>query len=146
MDGAMVWGLILAGALGLLIYIWRRNLAPKPVVRAVSYRCVGVEALDPHAACSAVREMAGQRFLAGQAPQIPVPGCSARRCMCKFVHFDDRRSGDRRSHRGQVVRSLKTLDWLERRTARGRRKSDRVAPLDDAAMQAAIAEKRRRSR
>lgn len=146
MDGVAVWGVILAGAVGFLIYLWKRSHAPKPVVRAISYRCVGIETPDPHAACSAVRALSGHRFLAGQAPQIPVPGCSAARCTCKFVHFDDRRSGDRRGVRGQYVRSLKSLDWAERRSPRGRRKADRAAPLDEAAMQAALAAKRRRGR
>lgn len=146
MSVGLIWGILAVVVAGILIYLWKRKQAPKPVVRAISYRCVGIESPDPHAACSAVRAMAGHRFLAGQSPQIPVPGCSAPRCSCKFVHYEDRRAGDRRGTRGQQVRSLKSLDWAERRSPRGRRKADRAARMDEAAMQAALAEKRRRGR
>ena len=48
--------------------------------------------------CSAVNRMAGQRFLASQAPDLPLRDCDAAECDCHFVHHDDRRSGkDRRS-------------------------------------------------
>jgi len=49
-------------------------------------------------ACAAVSEISGQRFLASQAPDLPLPGCDADQCDCRFIHHDDRRSGkDRRS-------------------------------------------------
>jgi hypothetical protein len=33
-------------------------------------------------ACSAANEIAGQRFLASEAPTIPLPGCHASECDC----------------------------------------------------------------
>jgi hypothetical protein len=49
-------------------------------------------------ACSAANNIAGQRFLASQAPSLPLPDCDADACECHFVHHDDRRTGkDRRS-------------------------------------------------
>ncbi len=49
-------------------------------------------------ACSQANELAGQRFLATEAPEIPLPGCSSSNCECHFVHYKDRRAGkDRRS-------------------------------------------------
>lgn len=49
-------------------------------------------------ACDSARELAGQRFLASDAPRLPLRDCVADRCECRFVHHDDRRSGrDRRS-------------------------------------------------
>jgi len=49
-------------------------------------------------ACSAANEMAGERFLATEAPEIPLPGCASSNCECHFVHYKDRRAGkDRRS-------------------------------------------------
>ena len=49
-------------------------------------------------ACRAATELAGQRFLAAEAPNIPLPACNAAECSCRFVHHKDRRSGkDRRS-------------------------------------------------
>ena len=49
-------------------------------------------------ACSAANEIAGQRFLAAEAPNLPLPGCDAAECECHFTHHNDRRTGkDRRS-------------------------------------------------
>ena len=49
-------------------------------------------------ACSEANKIAGQRFLASQAPDLPLPDCDAAECDCHFVHHDDRRTGkDRRS-------------------------------------------------
>jgi len=49
-------------------------------------------------ACSAANEIAGQRFLATEAPNLPLPGCDAAECDCHFTHHNDRRTGkDRRS-------------------------------------------------
>ena len=49
-------------------------------------------------ACSAANNIAGQRFLAAEAPNLPLPGCDAAECECHFTHHNDRRTGkDRRS-------------------------------------------------
>jgi hypothetical protein len=49
-------------------------------------------------ACRAATEIVGRRFLASEAPSIPLPACDATECDCHFVHHEDRRSGkDRRS-------------------------------------------------
>lgn len=49
-------------------------------------------------ACNEANEIVGKRFLASEAPDIPLPGCTSSNCECHFVHYRDRRSGkDRRS-------------------------------------------------
>ena len=49
-------------------------------------------------ACMAANEIAGQRFLASEAPTLPLPACDAAECDCHFIHHNDRRAGkDRRS-------------------------------------------------
>lgn len=49
-------------------------------------------------ACNEANEIAGQRFLATEAPEVPLPGCTSSNCECHFVHHNDRRTGkDRRS-------------------------------------------------
>ena len=49
-------------------------------------------------ACSAANDIAGERFLAAEAPNLPLPGCDAAECECHFTHHNDRRTGkDRRS-------------------------------------------------
>jgi hypothetical protein len=71
----------------------RISLGPKDASR---YHAVSIK---PGAyACRAVTEIAGERFLASEAPGMPLPGCDAAECDCHFIHHKDRRSGkDRRS-------------------------------------------------
>jgi hypothetical protein len=47
-------------------------------------------------ACAAVRLLEAKRFLAKEAPRLPLPNCTARNCGCRFVHYDDRRGEERR--------------------------------------------------
>jgi hypothetical protein len=72
-----------------------RRISPAQKDRA-RYHAVSVK---PGAyACSAANDIAGQRFLATEAPSLPLPGCDAAECECHFTHHSDRRSGkDRRS-------------------------------------------------
>ncbi len=49
-------------------------------------------------ACDAAKALEGKRFLATDAPRLPLPECPRDACECRFQHYDDRRSGrDRRS-------------------------------------------------
>ena len=72
-----------------------RRISPVQKDRA-KYHAVSIK---PGAyACSAANEIAGQRFLATEAPNLPLPGCDAAECDCHFTHHNDRRTGkDRRS-------------------------------------------------
>jgi len=47
-------------------------------------------------ACRVARELEGQRYLSNSAPRIPLPGCDASDCSCRFAHHPDRRAGDER--------------------------------------------------
>ena len=75
----------------------RRDRRMSPALKDKSkYHAVSVK---PGAyACSAANQIAGQRFLASEAPTLPLPDCDAAECDCHFIHHDDRRAGkDRRS-------------------------------------------------
>ena len=75
----------------------RKDRRISPVLKDRSrYHAVSVK---PGAyACAAANNIAGQRFLAAQAPTLPLPDCDADECECHFVHHNDRRTGkDRRS-------------------------------------------------
>lgn len=74
-------------------------------------------------ACDAVKRLDGQRFLADAAPGIPVQGCNAPRCGCRFVHHDDRRrDGDRRNPYTQGFGAGASGQYpRERRSGRDRR-------------------------
>lgn len=41
--------------------------------------------------CEAVRKIEDLRFLASEAPRLPLPGCDAVACSCRYRHYDDRR-------------------------------------------------------
>lgn len=72
-----------------------RRISPA-LKKSARYHAVSVK---PGAyACSAANNIAGQRFLAAEAPSLPLPDCDAAKCECHFIHHDDRRAGkDRRS-------------------------------------------------
>ncbi len=78
-------------------------------------------------ACRYAKELSGRRFLARAAPRLPLPGCNALECRCRFSHHDDRRSGkDRRSPfaaRGFGPSGSGSFE-KERRQGAGRRQSD----------------------
>jgi len=63
---------------------------------AKEYRGVTIESSKN--ACSAAADLSGRRFLATAAPPLPLPGCDAAECNCRFVQHQDRRQGsDRRN-------------------------------------------------
>jgi hypothetical protein len=43
-------------------------------------------------ACRFARALSEQRFLMGEEPRIPVPGCDQGNCACRLIPTDDRRS------------------------------------------------------
>jgi hypothetical protein len=48
-------------------------------------------------ACDAAQALSGKRYLANEAPKLPLPDCNAATCKCQIVPLSDRRSGhDRR--------------------------------------------------
>jgi hypothetical protein len=81
--------------------------------------------------CSAIRPFAGRRFGFDEAPALPLPGCTARRCSCTYVGVTERRRDERR---GQVERrSVVRIDdeHADRRSLHGRRRyKERIDPAD----------------
>ncbi len=77
------------------------------------------------AACCRAKELADERFLAGRAPELPLPGCDAASCDCYFVHYDDRRRDqDRRSPFNVNTHQTGTGSFrVERRQGLDRRKA-----------------------
>jgi hypothetical protein len=75
-------------------------------------------------ACDAAKRLADRRFLAREAPPLPLPECRTTHCSCRYVYHADRRSGeDRRSG----LESPFTMAQPNRRVGIGRRSSDKVA-------------------
>lgn len=114
---------------GLLYYRQRKaqqhSESAKPERRVASsdsrYHAVSIR-FDANA-CAAAKALAGSRFLAAEAPTLPLANCDAHSCQCRFVHHHDRRSGkDRRSPfaAGGVPGGTGKFD-TERRTGNDRR-------------------------
>jgi hypothetical protein len=69
----------------------------------------------------AAREAEGKRFLSAAAPMLPLKGCTATKCQCRYVHHSDRRSvRDRRVNFANPHAHAMT----ERRSGAGRRIND----------------------
>ena len=51
----------------------------------------------PLQACEQVLQLNNKRYLAKDAPPLPLSGCQARSCQCHYRHYRDRRGRDRRS-------------------------------------------------
>jgi hypothetical protein len=88
------------------------------------YHAVAIR-IQPYA-CDAARQLEGRRFLASDAPRLPLPDCDRDRCDCRFQHYADRRSHrDRRSPFGSGGTASGTGTFeQERRRTDGRRADD----------------------
>ncbi len=79
--------------------------------------------------CAAVQAIKDKRFLVldKDIPPIPLPNCDAKKCTCIYAHHEDRREedNDRRGPRGlRTDLHSHAMEETERRTKRGRRKTD----------------------
>ena len=77
-------------------------------------------------ACTAAKEIQGERFLASEAPHMPLPDCDVSDCQCRFVHFKDRRTKDDRRNPYSGTMGVATGNLKqEQRTGKDRRESSR---------------------
>jgi hypothetical protein len=125
MGEALIWIVLVAGAAALMLRLFRREEEDSgtsgPLHAVHPYHCVAVQSTAT--ACSAALKLQGRRFLAADAPPIPLSGCTAQTCTCVYAHFDDRRHQMRRDpyvHKALDVEPLA----VERRGLQGRRKTD----------------------
>jgi|GEM_PF-490232 hypothetical protein len=98
---------------------------PRPTPPASAYHAVSIKLAD--FPCNAAQEIAGKRYLSGEAPKLPLPGCTnASSCSCRFVHHKDRRTGkDRRSPFGPAGFGPATGNYSkEQRSGQDRRARD----------------------
>lgn len=94
--------------LALLIAVWllyrsKNRQSPKaepkrPEIsssrRSNEFHAVSIKSVS--SACEAALLLKDKRFLSNDAPQLPLPDCDAARCKCRFVHYQDRRTGEDR--------------------------------------------------
>jgi hypothetical protein len=92
-------------------------------VRRVSrHRWHAVTIAAPANACEAAQACKGKRFLSGDAPLLPLRECDAKRCECRYRHYEDRRGDPRRQD--SKVAAPQGREQTNRRASRGRRASD----------------------
>jgi len=79
-------------------------------------------------ACAAANTLRDRRFLSREAPALPLTGCNAGECTCRYQHYDDRRNAVRRAR--DLAVAIDGYDGQEQRdgSQRGRRKADRKQP------------------
>jgi len=101
---------------------WDRRVgfgAPRP------FCAVSIE--PTQASCSAAESIKAQRFLSADAPSLPLPRCDAPKCVCRYMHFSDRRSGALDRRLGPVEESDESEFWSmrNRRSFLGRRLTEK---------------------
>jgi hypothetical protein len=71
------------------------------------------------------------RYLSTEAPPLPLAGCTQpKSCVCKYKHYSDRRAGPRRTTDSDLYKNalsrhvIRSLNFQDRRTSRGRRATD----------------------
>ncbi len=109
-------------AAGVLLWYRRTNARPKTPAKVPRkqgrYRAVLIRYEEQ--ACHAVKTLKGKTILAQEAPALPLPGCTAKQCACKYVHLEDRRQDERRA---VVIRFFVDSGDSDRRTDGDRRAS-----------------------
>jgi hypothetical protein len=99
------------------------SVSTTPVTKARPYQAVAVFRGNP--CCALARRFDEHRFLAKDAPSLPLSGCSMpQKCTCRFLKFKDRRDVTPRRLM-EFGASALLFAGKERRGVRGRRVSDR---------------------
>ncbi len=127
----MLQYLILGGFIFCVAYYWyamresdrrlKRLLESSEIALAKpSYRCVKIEAGST--ACQHIQVLVAKPILVDDAPRLPLLDCSVAQCDCKFIRYDDRRSGeDRRTSSAEAAANAKI--YADKRIRRDRRRA-----------------------
>lgn len=100
MTGWLIGAVLLAFTVAWLIFRARQNKAateaeasPKSMIQG-EFPAVAMQYSEN--SCNAAKAMTGRRFLATEAPELPLKECDFPDCRCTFDHFSDRRSKSNR--------------------------------------------------
>ena len=103
------------------------NLTGESVTMAGAQRTSWVAAsIRPkQSSCAGAHVLKDKRFLAEDAPRLPIAGCPlGDACPCVYLKYDDRRAGPRRESEHTGMRRY-IEPSRERRVGSGRRQSDK---------------------
>lgn len=106
MVSIILYGILLAILLTLMFVKYLRHHAKKQLkakldvsttqLRKPAFRCVEIK--TDGTACEHVKSLQNKRILVEFAPLVPLNNCNAKECNCRYVRYNDRRSGvDRRT-------------------------------------------------
>jgi len=113
---------VIAVAAGSLWLVKRRRRKAEAPGQPAAARFGAVEIQARQGACEAANRLRGRRYLAKEAPALPLPDCTSPQCSCAFVKLSDRRTDDRRIEHSGLGASLFLAN--NRRNRIGRRDSD----------------------
>jgi hypothetical protein len=95
-----------------------RSPAPVAIVAAAARPFQAIAIYRGVKACAMAQRFSEHRFLARDAPSIPLAGCTmSASCECRYLKYKDRRSGERRL----VDFAARFYSGKERRMRNGRR-------------------------
>jgi hypothetical protein len=80
-------------------------------------------------ACTHANALLDRRFLAREAPRLPLPDCDQATCTCTFAHHGDRRYEARRAEDGD--KRPRSFDGHNARLGTGRRQADHDTSFDN---------------
>jgi hypothetical protein len=116
--------------------------ASKPALRKKTattkitpFQAAAITSNDSKCACDAVKQLEGRRFLAREAPLLPLQDCTSPACTCSYTRYRDRRgiNGDRRAIASVVASQIQVERQNgsnHRNQLQGRRTSDGDESLD----------------
>ena len=93
--GYLLLLLVIGGAV--TAFLWfRQKTATMAESQPPSNRFHAVTIRFRQDACPAVQALANTRFLAKEAPRLPLDECTVPTCRCQYKHYDDRRDNEDR--------------------------------------------------
>ena len=96
-----VWLVVVCCLVGFAVWLLRPRKRVPPQGGRVNNQSVspyrGVAIRPGKDGCASAKSLEEQRFLAQEAPRLPLPDCDASICQCRYSHFEDRREHQRRS-------------------------------------------------
>lgn len=98
--------LLALAAIVVAFFIWRRdreagreeNVTVRNIPAGAAAEKPMIRLRPGTGACSQARQQAGKYYPGEERPRLPLPGCRAHACNCRFEAVKDRRRDERRQH------------------------------------------------
>jgi hypothetical protein len=116
--GLLLLLLVVITVIAAFLWYRQKTAAPAETTPPSSNRFHAVTIYFPADACPAVRMFASTKFLAKEAPRLPLENCTAPHCQCRYEHCDDRRTEENRRESSDTTH----YEGAQRRAHTDRRK------------------------